>query len=104
MIPNNLEQHPRQMRYQYQDQNPQQNNGMECPSLRGRQPFKRGTGSNLYNTTQGGKVRVNDNRNPAYAYRNQYIPVREPKLSKYDGRIPWWVYEVKLLHFAKRYQ
>ena len=26
------------------------------------------------------------------------------KLSKYDGRIPWRVYEVKLLHLAKRYQ
>ena len=49
-------------------------------------------------------MRVNDDRNQAYAYRNQYIPVREPKLSKYDGRIPWRVYEVKLLHLAKRYQ
>ena len=29
---------------------------------------------------------------------------REPKLSKYDGRILWRVYEVKLLHLAKRYQ
>ena len=49
-------------------------------------------------------MRVNDNRKEAYAYRNQYITVREPKLSKYDGRIPWRVYEIKLMHLAKRYQ
>ena len=49
-------------------------------------------------------MRVNDDRNQAYAYRNQYIPVREPKLSKYDGRIPWRVYEVQLMHSAKRHQ
>ena len=104
MIPNNLEQHPRQMRYQYQDQNPQQNNRMQCPSPRGRQPSKRGRGDNLDITPQGGHARVNDDRNQAYAYRNQYIPVREPKLSKYDGKISWRVYEVKLLHLAKRYQ
>ena len=103
-IPNNLEQHPRQMGYQYQDQNPQWNNQMGCPSPRGRQPPQRGRGGNLYSTPQGGEVRVYDNRNQAYAYRNQYIPVREPKLSKYDGRIPWRVYEVKLYHLAKRYQ
>ena len=103
-IQNNLGQHPRQMGYQYQDQNPQWNNGMGCSSPRGRQPFKRGRGGNLDNIPQGGHARVNDDRNQAYAYRNQYIPVREPKLSKYDGRIPWRVYEVKLLHLAKRYQ
>ena len=103
-IPNNLKRHPRQMGYQYQDQNPQWNNQMGCPSPRGRQPSQRVRGGNLGNTLQDGYVRVNDNRNQAYAYRNQYIPVREPKLSKYDGRIPWRVYEVKLLHLAKRYQ
>ena len=103
-IPNNLEQHPKQMGYQYQDQNPQWNNQMGCSSPRGRQPSQRGTGGNLGNIPQRGHVRVNDNRNQAYACRNQYIPVREPKLSKYDGRIPWRVYEVKLLHLAKRYQ
>ena len=102
-IPNDLEQHPRQMGYQFQDQNPQWNKRMGCPSLRGRQPSQRGRGGNLCNTSQGGEVRVNDNRNQAYAYRNQYIPVREPKLSKYDVRIPWRVYEAKLLHLAKRY-
>ena len=103
-IPNNLEQHPRHMGYQYQDQNPQWNNRMDCSSPRGRQPSQRGRGGNLGNTPQGGHVRVNDNRSQAYSYQNQYIPVREPKLSKYDGRIPWRVYEVKLLHLAKRYQ
>ena len=103
-ITNNLEQHPRQMGYQYQDQNPQLNNQMGYSSPRDRQPSKRGGGGNLDNTPQGGHVRVNDDRNQAYAYRNQFIPVREPKLSKYDGRIPWRVYEVKLLHLAKRYQ
>ena len=77
---------------------------MGCPSPRGRQPPQRGRGGNLYNTLQGGEMRVNNNRNQAYAYRNQYIPVREPNLSKYNGRIPWRVYEVKLLHLAKRYQ
>ena len=99
-IPNNLEQHPRQMGHQYQDQNPQWNNRMGCSSPRGRQPSQRGRG----NMPQGGLVRVNDNRNQAYGYQNQYIPVREPKLSKYDGRIPWRVYEVKLMHLAKRHQ
>ena len=103
-IPNNLEQHPRQMGYQYQDQNPQWNNRMGCSSPRGRQPSERGRGGNIGNTPQGGHVRVNNNRNQAYDNWNQYIPVREPKLSKYDGRIPWRVYEVKLLHLAKRYQ
>ena len=103
-IQNNLEQHHRQMRYQYQDQNPIWNNRMGYPSPRGRQPSQRGRGSNLGNTPQGGHARVNDDRNQAHAYRNQYIPVREPKLSKFDGRIPWRVYEVKLLHLAKRYQ
>ena len=83
---------------------PQWNNRMGCSSPRGRQPSQRGRGGNLGNTPQGGQVRVNDNRNQAYGYRNQYIAVREPKLSKYDGRIPWRVYEVKLLHLAKRYQ
>ena len=102
-IPNNLEQYPRQMGYQYQDQNPQWNKQMGCPSPRGRQPFQRGRGGYLGNIPQGGHARVNDDRNHAYAYKNQYIPVREPKLSKYDGRIPWKVYEVKLLHLAKRY-
>ena len=96
-IPNNLGQHPRQMGYQYQDQNPQGNSRMGCPSPRSRQPSQRGRGGNLGNTPQGGHARLNDDR-------NQYIPVREPKLSKYDGRIPWRVYEVKLLHLAKRYQ
>ena len=85
-------------------QNPQWNNRMGCPSPRGRQPSQRGRGGNLGNTLQGGHARVNDDRNQAYAYRNQYIPVREPKLSKYDGRIPWRVYEVKLMHLAKRHQ
>ena len=99
-IPNNLGQHPRQMRYQYQDQNPQWNNRMGCPSPRGKQPSQRGRGGNVGNIPQGGHVRVNDDRNQACAYRNQYIPVREPKLSKYDGRIPWRVYEVKLMHLA----
>ena len=103
-IPNNLEQHPRQMGYQYQYQNPQWNNQMGCSSPRGRQPSQRGRGSNLGNIPYGDHVRVNDNRNQAYGYQNQYNPVREPKLSKYDGRIPWRVYEVKLLHLAKRYQ
>ena len=103
-IANNLGQHPRKRRYQYQDQNPQWNNRMGCPSPRGRQPSQRDRGGNLGNTPQGGHVRVNDDRNQAYAYRNQYIPVREPKLSKYDGRIPWRVYEVKLMHLAKRHQ
>ena len=103
-IPNNLGQHPRQMRYQYQDQNLQWNNRMGCPCPRGRQPSQRGRGGNLGNIPQGGHVRVNDERNQAYAYRNQYIPVREPNLSKYDGRIPWRVYEVKLMHLAKRHQ
>ena len=101
-IPNNLGQHPRQRGYQYQDQNPQWNNQMGCPSARGRQPSQRG--GNLGNTPQGANARVNDDRNQAYAYRNQYIPVREPKLSKYDGIIPWRVYEVKLMHLAKRHQ
>ena len=103
-IPNNLGQHPRQMQYQYQDQNPQWNNQMGCPSPRDKQPSQRGRGGNLGNIPQGGHVRVNDDRNQAYAYRNQYISVREPKLSKYDGRIPWRVYEVKLMHLAKRHQ
>ena len=103
-IPHNLGQHPRQMGYQYPNQNPEWNNQMGCPSPRGRQPSQRGRGGNLGNTPQEGHVRVNDDRNQAYAYKNQYIPVREPKLSKYDGRIPWRVYEVKLLHLAKRYQ
>ena len=103
-ILNNVGQHPRQMGYQYQNQNPQWNNQMGCPSPRGRQPCQRGRGGNLGNTPLRGHERVNDDRNQAYAYRNQYIPVREPKLSKYDGRIPWRVYEVKLMHLAKRYQ
>ena len=77
---------------------------MGCPSPRGKQPSQRGRGGNLGNTPQGGHARVNDDRNQAYTYRNQYIPFREPKLSKYDGRIPWRVYEVKLMHLAKRHQ
>ena len=101
-IPYNFYQHPRQMRCQ--DQNPQWNNRMGCSSPRGRQPSQRGRGGNLGNTPQGDHIRVDDNRNQAYGYQNQYIRVREPKLSKYDGRIPWRVYEVKLLHLAKRYQ
>ena len=101
---NNSGQYPRQMGYQYQDQNPQQNNQMGFPSPKSRQPSQRGRGGNLDNTPQGGHARVNGDRNQVYTYRNQYIPVREPKLSKYDGRIPWRVYEVKLLHLAKRYQ
>ena len=57
-IPNNLEQHPRQIGYQYQGQNPQWNNLMGCSSPRGRQPSQRGRGGNLGNTSQGGNVRV----------------------------------------------
>ena len=103
-IPINLGQQPRQMGYQYKEQNPQWNNRMGCPSPRGGQPSQRGRGGNLGNTPQGGHARVNGDRNQAYPYRNQYIPVRQPKLSKYDGRIPWRVYEVKLLHLARKYQ
>ena len=57
-IPHNLGQHPRQMQYQYQDQNPQWNNRMGCPSPRDKQPSQRGRGGNLGNIPQGGHVRV----------------------------------------------
>ena len=77
---------------------------MGFPSPKGRQPSQRGRGGNLDNTPLEGHAKVNDDRNQAYAYRKQYTPVREPKLSKYYGRIPWRVYEVILLHLAKRYQ
>ena len=28
---------------------------------------------------------------------------RDPKLTKYDGKIPWWAYEVKLQLIARQY-
>ena len=100
---NNLEQNPRQRGYQYQNPNPQWNNQRGGSSPRGTHPDQRGRGGNLRDTPQGFHARIND-RDQVCAYRNQYIPVREPKLSKYDGRIPWRVYEAKLLHLAKQYQ
>ena len=42
--------------YQYQDQNPQWNNQMGCPSPRGRQSPQRGRGGNLGKIPQGGQV------------------------------------------------
>ena len=87
-IPNNSEQPTRPMEYVDQAQNNRWNNQGRYPNPRGRPPYLRNRGDNL-----GG---VNN--------CNQYIPAREPKLSKYDGSIPWRVYEVKLLHLAQRYQ
>ena len=57
----------------------------------------------------GGATNVNDLQSEVKTLlqqlvRNQHAPVQEPKLSKYDGSIPWRVYEVKLLHLAQRYQ
>ena len=74
-ILNILEQHLRQMGYQYQDQNPQWNNRMGCSSPGGRQPSQRGRCGDLGNTPQENHVRVNDNKNQVYSYRHQYIPV-----------------------------
>ena len=100
---NHSEKKPRQRGYQYQNPNPDRNNQRGGSNPRDRHPEQRGRGDNLRDTPQGYHARINDG-NQAFAYRNQYIPIREPKLSKYDGRIPWRVYEVKLLHLAKRYQ
>ena len=74
-IANNFEQSTRPMEYVDQAQNNRWNNQGRYLNPRGRQPYPRNRGDNL-----GGQVRVNN--------CNQYIPAREPKLSKYDGSIP----------------
>ena len=83
--------------------NPSWNNQRGGSSPRDRHPNQRGRGGNLRENPQGCHTRIN-NRDQVCVYRDQCIPVREPKLSKYDGRIPWRVYEVKLMQLAKRYQ
>ena len=50
------------------------------------------------------QARVGNNRDQVCTCRNQYSPIHEPKLSRYNGSIPWRVFEVKLLHLAQRYQ
>ena len=81
-----------------------QNNSRKYFNPRGRQPYhQRNRDGNFGDIPQRHHRRVN-NRHQPFTHRNPYVPVQEPKLSKYDGSIPWRIYEVKLLHLAQRYQ
>ena len=72
------------------------NEGRQIPNDRGNQPpYQRGRGDNFGRYPP----RRNDDRDP---YRPN-IPFKDPKLSKYDGKIPWRAYEVKLMHMARKY-
>ena len=86
---------------------PPQDNQGGYPNHRGQQPYQGGRGNHgaPYN---GFPPRAN-NRGPGFPYGNQHhgdqnVPLRDPKLSKYDGKIPWCAYEVKLKHMAQKYQ
>ena len=74
----------------------QRNGGRQPPNDRGNQPpYQRGRGDNFGRYPP----RRNDDRDP---YRPN-VPFKDPKLSKYDGKIPWRAYEVKLMHMARKY-
>ena len=99
-VPYNGEQFAGQMGYPDHGQN----NSREYFNPRGRQPYhQRNRDGNFGDIPQRHHRRVN-NRGQPFTHRNRHVPVQEPKLSKYDGSIPWRVYEVKLLHLAQRYQ
>ena len=99
-VPYNGEQFAGQMEYPDHGQN----NSREYFNPRGRQPYhQRNRDGNFRNIPQRHHQRVNDGGQP-FTHRNRHVPVREPKLSKFDGSIPWRVYEVKLLHLAQRCQ
>ena len=99
-VPYNGEQFAGQMGYPDHGQN----NSREYFNPRGRQPYhQRNRDGNFGDIPQRHHRRVN-NRGQPFTHRNRHVPVKEPKLSKYDGSIPWRVYEVKLLHLAQRYQ
>ena len=98
-VPYNREPSIRQMGYR----NHGQNNPREYFNPRGRQPYQRNGDGNFGGSPQRHQWQVH-NRGQSFNHRNRHAPVREPKLSKYDGSIPWRVYEVKLLHLAQRYQ
>ena len=66
--------------------------------------YPRGRGDNFGGIPERYQARVDNNKEQACTCRNWYSPIREPKLSKYDGSIPWRVFEVKLLHLAQRYR
>ena len=57
----------------------------------GQPPYQRGRGGNF----GGYQPRAND--------RDNFRPFKDPKLTKYDGKIPWRAYEVKLMHMARKY-
>ena len=86
---------------------PPQDNQGGYPNQGGQQPYPGGRDNHgcPYN---GFPPRAN-NRGPGFPYGNenhgnQNFPLQDPKLSKYDGKIPWRAYEVKLKHMAQKYQ
>ena len=81
---------------------PPQDNQGGYPNQGGQQPYPGGRGNHggPYN---GFPPRAN-NWGTGFPYGNQNFPLWDPKLSKYDGKIPWHAYEVKLKHMAQKYQ
>ena len=74
----------------------QKDDGRQPPNDRGNQPpHQRGRRDNFGRYPP----QRNDDREP---YRPN-VPFKDPKLSKYDGKIPWRAYEVKLMHMARKY-
>ena len=69
-----------------------------------KRPYPRGRGDNFGGIPERYQARVDNNREQVCACKNWHSAIHEPKLSKYDGSIPWRVFEVKLLHLAQRYR
>ena len=86
-----------------QYKNPQWNNQKGYSQPWDKRSYPRGRGDNFAGIPERYQARVDNNRDQVCTCRNQYSPIREPKLSRYDGSIPWRVFEVKLLHLAQRY-
>ena len=86
-----------------QYKNPQWNNQKGYSQPWDKRSYPRGGGDNFRGIPERYQARVDNNRDQVCTCRNQFSPLHEPKLSKYDGSIPWRVFEVKLLHLAQRY-
>ena len=93
---NDYHQGPRESLGSNASQGSRRRNGGQPPYLnlghhREQPPYQRGRGNNF----GGYQLRAND--------RDNFRSFKDPKLSKYDGKIPWRAYEVKLMLMARKY-
>ena len=75
-----------------QYKNPQWSNQKGHSQPWDKRSYLRGRGDNFGGIPERYQARVDNNRDQVCTCRNQYSPIREPKLSRYDGSIPWRVF------------